>query len=142
MNLKLIRKNFRQDGIFGELHDETGNLFCVTLEHSYIDVQNKFVPKVPVGLYECVRGPHRLDGMAKDFETFEVTNVQGHTNILIHTGNFGIDSHGCILVGEAIAPDGAEEMITNSKATFAKFMTLQNGIDSFFLEVENMPEED
>ena len=95
MIVTLKRTEFRDDGIFGEL--SAGNLNLVTLEHSY---DKK--PKIPVGTYKCVRGVHHLANMVHPFTTFEVTGVPGHTNILIHPGNWNSDSEGCILVGKVI----------------------------------------
>lgn len=132
MNLTLNRKAFRDDGIFSELRDTEGNLIAVTLEHSY-DKE----PKLPLGTFTCKRGPHRLHGMTEDFETFEITGVEGHTDILFHWGNFQKDSEGCVLLGDQIAKNGADgcQMILHSRATFARFMELQKGVDTFQLVV-------
>lgn len=134
MNLILTHKRFQEDGIFGELAAESGALLAVTLEHSY-DNQ----PKLQPGTYICVRGMHRLHGMASDFETFEITGVVGHTNILFHWGNWNSDSEGCVLLGEKIQPSinhaNSTLMITNSKVIFAMLMALQVGVNSFSLEV-------
>lgn len=152
MNLVAQRTAYRPDGIFSAVADADadGDPFMVTLEHAYATVQG-WQPKIPPGFYTCVRGQHQLAGMAEPFETFEITGVEGHTNLLFHAGNFDADSEGCMLCGEAVVtegnpsgtPDGAMtngnpcgiEMVTNSRATFAKFMGLQSGLDSFQLEV-------
>ena len=126
----LTRKRFRDDGIFSELRDKDNNLVANTLEHSY----NK-KPKIPNGVWKCVRGPHRLHGMTKDFITFEITGISGHTNLLFHWGNYNKDSEGCVLVGENVAKAGDIEMVTNSKVTFAKFMASLEGVDEFDLLV-------
>lgn len=137
MNLTLKRNHFQPDGIFGELRDETGLVVAVTLEHAYLESPDgKWFPKIPLeGSFKCVRGKHRLHGMTEDFETFEVTGVEGHTNILLHWGNYNRDSEGCILVGEKVAEIGSGEMITNSRATFAKLMKAQEGVESFQLSI-------
>lgn len=137
MDLKLIRNEYEVDGIFGYLQDTSGKEIAVTLEHSYVADNDGFAPKVPKGEYKCVRGMHRLESMTEPFETFEITNVPGHTNILIHFGNFNCDSAGCILIGESLAinPADKQQMITASRVTFGKFMRLQNGIDSFTLTI-------
>ena len=138
MNLILTRTTYRRDGIFGAIvADETGAHICLSLEHSYLQADGTFAAKLPVGAYQCVRGPHRLHGMQSDFETFEISGVVGHSNILFHWGNFNKDSEGCVLVGEHLIKqaDGTE-MIDNSRYTFAKFMALQAGVNVFTLTVK------
>lgn len=136
MNITLTRNQNTPEGIFGNFTDENGNQVCVTLEHAYDDGSGNWSAKIPAGTYTCQRGQHQLTGMANSFETFEVTNVPGHTNILIHMGNFDKDSEGCILVGRAIAGSGSSEMITSSVLTFNAFMQLQAGLDTFTLTVQ------
>lgn len=137
MDLKLVRNEFRSDGIFGTLYDQNGHFFCVTLEHAYttsVDSES-FAPKIPAGTYTCVRGMHRLEHMDHDFETFEITNVPGHNDILFHVGNYNRDSSGCVLLGGIINDLSLDHSITSSKDTFDKFMQLQNGVNSFNLVV-------
>jgi len=132
----LKRTDARFDGIFGQLLDDKGTVIAFTLEHSYIQPDGSWAPKIPLGQYICVRGPHRLHGMDHDFETFEITGVAGHTNLLFHWGNFDKDSEGCVLLGEQVVKqaDGTE-MVTNSKATFAKFMIELDGVKEFMITV-------
>lgn len=126
MKLILRRISFTDEGVFGLLFDEQQNQIAVTLTHAY---DRK--PKVPDGQYTCVRGMHRLSHMDHDFETFEITGVEGHTNILFHPGNRQEDSEGCELLGTQI--EG--EMITESCKAFDKFMGITSGLDSFTLVV-------
>lgn len=141
MNLTLTRTEYRSDGIFSELRDEDGNTIARTLEHAYLmggtgpGEGYTYIPKIPPGTYTCVRGPHRLHGMTADFETFEITGVVGHENLLFHWGNFNKDSEGCVLVGKSEAVGGGAHMVTASRDTFAAFMQLQDGLDSFQLTV-------
>jgi hypothetical protein len=132
MTLKLINKEFRPDGIFGQLLAEDGSQLAVTLTHSY---ENK--SKTPDGTYTCRRGNHRLHSMTHDFETFEIENVFGATGILFHWGNFNRDSEGCFLLGKEIdqTPVKGIQMITESSHTFASFMEKMTGIDEFELEI-------
>lgn len=135
MDLQLIRTEFRSDGIFGEFEDNSGNIVCVTLEHAYDDGTGIFKPKIPSGTYTCKRSQHQLEGMAQPFITFQIMDVPGHTNCLIHFGNWENDSDGCILIGAAIAQSPKGQMITSSKDTFQKFMDMQSGIDAFQLMI-------
>lgn len=140
MNLTLTRFKYGIDGIFGELKataDFTD--VAVTLERAYpmVDQVNGHTvfAKIPQGVYICERGIHQLSH-GGPFETFEVTGVTGHTDLLFHQGNYDSDSQGCILLGAAVAqvtPD--TQMVTDSRETFANFMTLQSGEDSFTLTV-------
>jgi hypothetical protein len=99
MDLQLIRKEKISCGIFGDLRDESGHLICVTLEHAFHEPHDQYEAIIPIGSYNCVRGKHRLLGMTRDFDTFEITHVPGHSQILFHWGNYNKDSKGCILLG-------------------------------------------
>lgn len=129
-SFKLTRKEFRADGIFSEMADKDGNIVAHTLEHSYNNL-----PKIPNGVWKCIRGPHRLHGMAEDFITFEITGIEGHTDLLFHWGNYNKDSEGCILMGEAEIQVNTVDMITNSKVTWQKWMDSLVGINEFELTV-------
>lgn len=128
MDLKLIRKEYQRDGIFGILTDVGGKVVAHTLEHAYSDGTG-WAPKIPDGEFVCVRGEHQL--ASGPIETFEITGVPGHSGLLFHYGNFNKDSEGCVLVGEAEAGNA----LTKSRAAFAKLMALQDGVDQFNLTV-------
>lgn len=130
----LRRNSFVESGIFGTLSDETNSFHYVTLEHAYatLDTPPKFVPKVPQGTFKCVRGIHQLEGMDHRFETFEITDVPGHTNLLFHTGNVNSDSAGCVLLGY----ERVNDTILYSRIAFSSFLDRLNGVDIFELTVE------
>ena len=135
MDMIAQRTEYREDGIFSHIgRADNGLPVMVTLEHAYWS-GTEWQPKIPPGFYTCVRGLHRLASMTEDFETFEITGVQGHTNLLFHAGNFNKDSEGCMLCGQEVAEGAGAEMVTNSRVTFAKFMGLQEGCTTFQLEV-------
>lgn len=138
MYLILSRKEFREDGIFGELTDARGNLIAVTLERSYFESPTgKYISKMDNGNYQCVKGSHRLAGMDKDFTTFEITGVEYHDGMLFHVGNYNEDSEGCVLLGKGMGwKSNGGKMIVNSKVAFDNFMKLMQYIDSFYLQVE------
>jgi hypothetical protein len=136
MNLKLNRTETSDQGTFGELLDETGKVIAYTAEHAYLQDDGSYAPKAPVGIYTCQKGQHQLASMSQPFTTYQIMNVPGHSNILLHMGNWPqIDSDGCCLLGEAIVPSSKGKMVTNSRAVFAEFITLEGGIDSFQLEI-------
>jgi hypothetical protein len=136
MNLHLKRVEYRSDGIFGDLLDESGNLVAHTLEHAYpaLGPYASWTAKVAVGTYECVRhAPHRLryeTFLLKDVPDFRGKPVEG---ILIHCGNFGKDSEGCILLGESVTELAGLKMVARSKDAFARFMAFQHGCNEFQL---------
>lgn len=127
MNCTLQRNSYLPTGIFGTLTSEDGRLSLATCEHSY---DNR--PKLPAGIYTCVRGMHLLaDDQGIPRPRFEVMGVPGHTGILIHIGNTQADSKGCILVGMEKQGDA----VVQSQIAFEAFMNLQTGVDSFQLTV-------
>ena len=142
MNLKIKRVWYLADGIISNVFTEDGTHLLTTLEHAYSDGAGEWEPKVPPGVFECVRGTHALhDG--REFETFEVTGVKGHAGILFHHGNWNEDSEGCILTGDALteAPDpknggAVADLVTNTDAAFARFMAAEAGEATFSLTVE------
>ena|ERR1700677_528551 len=141
--MKLTRDTYCETGIFGKLDMSWGSLIGVhgsilTLEHAYpvnandgTSVETTYAPKIPAGTYTCRRGTFTLAGGVPT-EYFEVTNVPGHTDILIHPGNFENDSSGCILIGTM--RQGNTEIL-NSRFAFQEFMDNLNGINEFTLEV-------
>lgn len=135
MNLTLTRISYRSDGIFSTLADSNNNQIAIALEHAYQQQDGLYKPKLDKGVYTCVKGQHQLSSMKYQFETFEITNVVGHTNILFHQGNFNNDSEGCVLLGKSMAAYPGGEMITFSDKTFESFMQLQAKVSEFQLTV-------
>lgn len=151
MNLTYLRRMYRADGVFSiATRDDTQEQFMVAVEHAYLDKDTQqYLPILQPGVYTCKRGMHRLDGMTQDFETFEILGVVDqhgakHYGVLFHWGNWNTSSKGCSCVGEDFStgddphddkPNMLVEMVTNSRATFAKFMQAQAGLDTFQLTV-------
>ena len=132
----LSRRQLRPDGIFSDLTDDSGQLIAYALEHAYENADGTWAPKIPSGTFTCQLGPHRLHGMTQDFQTYEITGVSGHSNLLFHWGNWNADSEGCILLGEAIAHSAQGQMVTNSRATFSSFIAGLGGDETFTLVVD------
>lgn len=97
VTLKRIFENGH--GTFGILLNDNGPL-CLTLERPWID-NKQDVSCVPLGKYECVK-----HNSTKFPNVFELKNVPGRREILIHAGNSIDDTHGCILVGLQFMPYG------------------------------------
>jgi hypothetical protein len=137
MDMILKRSAFRSDGIFSGLMDDHGNMLFQCLEHAYRQNNGDWLPKIPDGVYQCIRGMHRLDGMAEDFETFEIIGILGHFGILFHVGNFDFDSDGCILVGSEINKTPSIWTLLRSKIAFDNFMNLHANDQTFSLVVSS-----
>jgi hypothetical protein len=135
MTLTSTRNQFREDGVFGATTDDSGKELFKSLEHAYQQPDGTYTPKLQPGTYTCRRGQHQLAHMKVPFETFEVLDVPGHTNILFpHVGNYNDDSEGCTLSGTTITTKSAtskELMLGGSILAFNHFMTLMTGIDEF-----------
>ncbi len=138
MNLRSTRIKYASTGIFSLLEPYDESFTFYVAEHAYVmappvSYHEYYLPKLPLGLYKCVRGIHRLEGHEESFETFEVTGVPEHTGILFHTGNNPqTDSNGCLLLG--LEKDG-DKLVMHSRIAFEKFMEKQAGCNEFMLEV-------
>jgi hypothetical protein len=128
MTLTLIRRQYREDGIFSQLTGLSSPM--LTLERSY-----NLKSKIPIGTYRCVKGMHRLKNMKNPFETFQVMNVPKCTGILFHVGNYNRDSEGCILLGENLGISNGALMLTRSRIAFHRFMKELSGVKEFTLHV-------
>jgi hypothetical protein len=127
----------RSDGIFGQFtFGGDSEPFMVFATHAYLQDDGSYAPIVQPGEYTCKLGTHALHN-GVPFLTYEILGVEGHSGILFHNGNYPwSQSEGCNLVGEAIVPAGAHEMVTNSVATFHSWMAHLNGVDTFQLQVQ------
>lgn len=137
--LQLTRLDYLNTGIFGTLIDPDTMFAVFVAEHAYPvapdagSSSTSWAPKVPKGVYKCLRGHHQLPGMPAAFETFELQNVPGHSGILFHSGNLPqIDSEGCLLLGLDRQGDVA---VLDSKEAFSLFMKNLEGLNEFTLEI-------
>lgn len=139
--MKLIRTQFRPDGIFGRLYNDNGVPIAYTLEHSFAQDDGSWLPKVAAGTYTCVLGQHQLIGMSHPFQTYMLENVPPFmgkpvTNILLHMGNFDKESEGCVLLGrDVVTQSDGSQMVTDSVHTFNEFMSSLNREPNFTLVV-------
>ena len=80
-------------GVFGEMHEADVNI-CASLERPWFNNAEN-VSCIPAGSYKCtVETSNRFP-----YLHYRLHNVEGRKDILIHKGNWIIDSLGCILVG-------------------------------------------
>ena len=133
MTLDLITVGQSERGTFGVLR--RGQVpFALTLELPWRDNQEN-VSSIPRGSYVCRRvvSPHFG-------EVFEVTNVPGRTHVLLHKANTLKDLKGCIGVGEEFAGGVAAPYLADSKRGFDEFMALLSGVETFRLNILDVPE--
>lgn len=124
LTIQLIRFLQSPNGTFGVLILDNSPVL-VTLEPSE--------PIIPADhTYQVI--PH--DSPAHP-HTWEISNVPGHTAVLIHNGNTTRDTEGCILVGLGFGQVGGVPAIINSDLAlqFARnhfagnfTLTISNGI--------------
>ena len=122
-------------GIFSRWIRDDGSQLMVSLTHAF-PVDDTWLPIVLPGEYVMRRRQSPHFGLV-----WEICDVPGHTDILVHGGNFNLDSKGCELAGEDVAmgddprTKGPDEMVTNSKAALRKFMDETIGEDVLHLTV-------
>lgn len=154
---------YRKDGIFGHFQFAGDQVpFCETLSHAYAvpGPSNTYTyqPIVKAGtvdhpvILECRRGIHHIHAKdsqgnpaLEEIETFEIIGIAGHGGLLFHPLNYLMQSEGCTGLGAARlrydsnkdgkVDDQDDEMITQSRATFAQWMQRLEGVDSFMLQV-------
>lgn len=132
-DLMLRRVSHVEDQLMqGVLIGPGGYAFAVTLELPWRD-NSRNVSAIPGGRrYRCVRVDSPSFGI-----TFEITGVPGRDKVLLHIGNFPKDTRGCVLVGHGFDKIGGQHAITQSRKEFDEFMSIQAGVDEFWLIVES-----
>lgn len=94
MKLTLTRFETKENGTTGKLYVPAEKPFTLkTLELPFNDNMEN-ISCINPGIYQCEELLHEKFGRC-----FHILNVEGRKGVLIHTGNFLDDTHGCILVG-------------------------------------------
>jgi len=136
MDLLMQRDKVDSTGCWSTIYTNGYVELFKACEHSYQQSDGSWAPKIPDGVFQCVRGVHRLSDLVP-FETFEVTQVPGHVGILFHKGNLPeTDSDGCVLLGTSLGELNGVPAVLQSSVAFAAFMNLQKGVDTFTLTVK------
>jgi hypothetical protein len=125
----LVREPSTSDGTLGEIFSPDGSHLCYTMELPW---ENNEPEKscIPLGTYICV--PHN------SFDhpgTWELLDVPGRSEILIHTGNTDDDSLGCILVGRAVGTLNGKPGVLMSAIAF--HVMKQEVPSTFELQIED-----
>jgi len=141
MDVKLIRLEESEITIGVLLLN--GAMECFVAEPPWRD-NRPSVSCVPEGIYTCIRRySHKVDG-----DTFELVDVPGRENIIIHWGNTIEDTEGCLLTGTVVGylspdkrrasmtpVDGYRRAVLRSKAAFRRFMGRMNDVNEFKLNI-------
>lgn len=129
MIVRLVRleTNYRY-GTFGTLMLDN-EVFCVTLE-PYDRNNAKFISNIPAQQYLCKKIKSPRYG-----RTFEITGIQGRSNVLFHAGNYSYNTRGCIILAQHYGKIQGVRAILNSGDTFRKFMKKVGHLKSFQLTI-------
>lgn len=134
-DLELVRVAVQPEGAFGVLLAAGLPSGLVTLERTYptddLRPRGPQYIKIPAGRYLCRRTFYNGGG----YETYEVTDVIGHSRLLFHRGNIEADTEGCILLGQRFGLVRGSIGVLDSALAFATFLRLTSGRSSFELEV-------
>ncbi len=114
--LRIIRVERSEAGLIGVLLID-GVVECFTLQPDPADTHFS----IPVGIFPC-----RRYHSAKYPDTFEIL-VPGHTALLFHSGNVEADTHGCVLLGEAVGYLKGKRAVLSSGLAFEQFMRTMGG---------------
>ena len=135
LNLELNRIFFTKTSTIGELKID-GKFECYTLEDE--DRLRHGRPKVygitaiPTGIYEVdiTWSPK----YKRDMPT--LLNVEGFSGIRIHSGNWAIDSEGCILVGRTKGEDYIGQSKLAYRALFKKLQAAKKAGKKILIRIE------
>lgn len=103
-----------------------GKAFAVSLERPWLDNKPE-ISCIPAGTYLCKR--RWSDHFQR--EVFEISDVPGRTNILIHPANLVTQLEGCVAIAEKYMGDQVQE----SGEAFEKLMTMFKDKDSFWVSI-------
>ena len=124
MTVTIQRTSQDFTGTHGSMYEGI-KFLCYTEELPWLGNQPD-ISCIPEGTYYCSR--HNSPSHPN---TWQVNDVPGRSNVLIHTGNTVKDTEGCILVGMIKSPSGVLESVAA--------LALLNSIlpDSFTLIIQH-----
>lgn len=130
--LQLHTVSKREDGCFSvlkwkEVEEEDGRPIAVSVERTFENLRTV----LGNGLFLLKRRRYNKGG----YDTWEITGITGHTDVLFHKGNKEVDSIACVCVAESFVYFNNTTMIGDSKGGFNELMELTSGLNEFYLEV-------
>jgi hypothetical protein len=117
MDIVLERFAYTPMGTFGRL--QFAEFGCYTLEDPWNDNRTG-MSCIPVGYYSVTPTRYNAGG----YDTFEVENVQGRSQIKIHKGNTHEDVEGCIVLGLELGYIEGNWAVTSSGNAFNRFFLM------------------
>ena len=134
--ITLDRFAYTPFGTFGEL--TVSGWRCFTLEPMWKSNTTN-ISCIPVGAYILQLGVFRrnTETESDDYPAYNLLDVPGRSNVLIHKGNTSEDTHGCILVGAWLGYIKKRWAITESKVTYDRFMHAMGGVPEAVLNICN-----
>jgi hypothetical protein len=106
--------------------------FALTLERRWLQNAEN-VSCVPYGTYEAELYYSNKFNMW----TYRLIDVPGRSGILLHKGNFDLDSQGCILLGEMFEPIDGKPALQRSGKAFDEFMGLTAEAQRINIEIKD-----
>lgn len=125
----ITRQPSTDKGTFGAFKDDTGNKICLTCELPWRNNEPR-VSCIPTGTYTAKQYNSPKHGLV-----WEITPVEGRSNIEMHPGNDINDLLGCIAVGSSMGTVDGLPAVLNSRATFAALRHVLP--EEFTLIIEN-----
>jgi hypothetical protein len=126
--LYLKRFSATNDGTWGVFCSDEGKPLFFTAE-----IPNTFLRP---GVYTCKLQTH-YQSNGSSYPAYEITGVQGHTDVEIHIGNIPQrDLKGCVAVGLQAGPNASGEWgVWLSTSAHYKLLDYLNNAPEFYLEI-------
>jgi len=115
MNIQLERFAYTPFGTFGRF--KYGDFACYSLEDPW-NFNRVGVSSIPVDNYMLAATRYNKGG----YDTYEVLDVPGRTQIKIHKGNTHEDIEGCIILGRALGYIEGNWAVISSGSAFEGFI--------------------
>tara|TARA_R110002167_G_scaffold138106_1_gene325229 strand:+ start:64 stop:492 length:429 start_codon:yes stop_codon:yes gene_type:complete len=122
-NATLERFAYTPHGTFGILAYR--DFECYTVERPWFDNEPN-VSCIPEGTYTLELSRYNKGGYA----SYEIMNVFGRTDIMIHIGNSIVDVIGCVATGELLSFIEGRWAVGRSKNAYTEWMLAMEGVKS------------
>lgn len=101
-----------------------GEFGSLAIEKDWVE-NTKSLSCIPEGEYEC--RPRWSSKNAPNYDwAYEITNVPGRTDVLIHIANWPHELEGCVALGNGLMFSAKEIGVSNSRDTIRAFHTYMN----------------